>query len=46
MNADDGGELGNLTSDSPSLDADPDWSPDGEKILFVSRAAASSRSGP
>ena len=44
MNATGTGQT-NRTASSLQLDADPDWSPDGTKILFVSAAAREHRSG-
>ena len=35
MNADDGSDVNRLTDDS-DFDLSPSWSPDGEKIAFVS----------
>ena len=36
MNADDGSDVTRLTEDDDAFYADPTWSPDGEKIAFVS----------
>jgi Tol biopolymer transport system component len=34
MNVDDGG-LTNITNSPGKIDQDPDWSPDGQKIVFT-----------
>ena len=36
MDADDGSDVTRLTEDDDVFYADPTWSPDGEKIAFVS----------